>query len=368
MALKKTPLYNKIVAADPVMVPYAGYEMAVRFGNIKDEHNAVRNAAGLFDVSHMSEFRFKGEGALKAVNMLISNDLSKIADGDVQYNLMCNDKGGVVDDLLAYKISDNEILLVMNAACHDGDLAHILANFKSDNIQFTDETLQTGEIALQGPKAFEIFNSATDDEFKDLEYMKFTTGTIAGAKCLVSRTGYTGEDGYEIYFNNSDAEAIFDIIMTAGKPLGLQLIGLGARDTLRLEAKMPLYGNELDVDITPFEAKLGWAVDLDKDDFIGKSALLAQKETGIDKKLFGLKMIDKAIGRHGYDVVSIDNPQNIIGHVTSGAPGITLSYNIALAYLPAKGYKIGSEVGIDIRGKIKKAVIIKTPFYKRPSK
>ncbi|MBN2342945.1 MAG: glycine cleavage system aminomethyltransferase GcvT [Deltaproteobacteria bacterium] len=362
-ALLKTPLNEEIKNLGAKMVSYAGYEMPVRFGSIKEEHNAVRNAAGIFDVSHMTEFWLEGENALAAANYLVTNDLTAVSDGQMQYSLMCTEHGTVVDDLMVYRFSPTKILLVMNAACKAQDLAHIQANLNVE-VTFTDRSLDTAQVALQGPRAVQIMNDVTA-AFSSLASMHFTEGTIAGHACLVSRSGYTGEDGYEIYCANDSAVSVFSAIVEAGKPHGLQPVGLGARDTLRLEAKMPLYGNELSLSRTPLEARLKWAVALDKTDFLGKSALVAQQREGIGVKLVGFEMTEKAIPRHGYPVVGLAGEQVVVGEVTSGCPSPTLGTNIGLAYVPTSGFKVGTEIGIEIRGNIKRAKIVKTPFYKR---
>ena len=363
--LLKTPFNEALKKRGARMVSYAGYEMPVRFGSIVEEHNAVRNAAGLFDVSHMTEFWLEGPDALAAANYLVSNDLNAVSDGDMQYSVMCTKDGTAVDDLMVYRYATDKILLVMNAACKAQDIAHIQANLPAGNVTFIDRSLETAQLALQGPKAVSILEKITD-AYVGLPTMKFTEGNIAGVNCLVSRSGYTGEDGYEIYCANNDAAALFDAIMAAGEPEGLVPVGLGARDTLRLESKMPLYGNELSMSITPLEARLGWAVALDKSDFMGKAALMTQKAGGLSRKLVGFEMTEKAIPRHEYPVVSLTAGHESLGTVTSGCPAPTVGKNIGLAYVAKGSTKPGTEIGIEIRGKIKSAKIVKTPFYKRP--
>ncbi|MBN2717751.1 MAG: glycine cleavage system aminomethyltransferase GcvT [Deltaproteobacteria bacterium] len=365
--LLKTPLNDAIKRRGAKMVAYAGYEMPVRFGSIVEEHQAVRLAAGLFDVSHMTEFWLEGPDALKAANYLVSNDLNAVVDGDMQYSVMCTAEGTAVDDLMVYRYGADKILLVMNAACKAQDIAHIQANLPKLDVRFTDRSLETAQLALQGPKAVSILEKLTG-AFVSLPTMKFTEGDIAGVPSLVSRSGYTGEDGYEIYCDNAGALALFEALMSAGKAEGLSPVGLGARDTLRLESKMPLYGNELSMSITPLEARLGWAVALDKPDFLGKAALLAQKEAGLTRRLVGFEMTEKAIPRHGYPVVAPDDASVVWGEVTSGCPSPTTGKNIGLAYIDVAkvGTKPGTQIGIEIRGKIKSAKIVKTPFYKRP--
>ena len=363
--LLKTPLNDALKKRGARMVAYAGYEMPVRFGSIVEEHQAVRNAAGIFDVSHMTEFWLEGPDALNAANYLVSNDLNAVADGDMQYSVMCTEAGTAVDDLMVYRLAPDKILLVMNAACKAQDIEHIKAHLPDGNVTFTDRSLETAQLALQGPAAVDILQKITD-EFVSLPTMKFTEGRIAGVPCLVSRSGYTGEDGYELYCGNDGAETLFEAIMTAGEAHGLVPVGLGARDTLRLESKMPLYGNELSTDITPLEARLGWAVCLDKDDFLGKAALVTRKAAGLSRKLVGFEMTEKAIPRHGYPVVAAGDNGAVLGEVTSGCPSPTIGKNIGLAYVSKGNTKVGTVLGIEIRGKVKSAKIVKTPFYRRP--
>lgn len=364
--LRKTPLFEELKSRGGKMVPFAGYHMPVQFEGIKAEHQAVRLAAGLFDVSHMAEFWLEGPDALTYADHLVTNDIKGLEDGQVAYTPMCLESGGIVDDLLVYRFSTQKILLVVNAACHDKDLVHVKKN-AAFNLEVTDRSYDTAQIALQGPKAQEILKRVSDGRYEELGFFRFEEGTIAKCPCLVSRTGYTGEDGYEIYCNNENMVPIFRAIMEAGEPLGLKLIGLGARDTLRLEAKLCLYGNDIDETTTPLEAGLKWTVKMDKPNFIGKAALLAQKEAGLTRRLLGFEMLDRGIARHGYPIVpaGAEAGAEPIGTVASGGPSPTLQKNIGLAYFPKKGYKAGAEFGVVIRGKIAKAKIVKTPFYKR---
>jgi aminomethyltransferase len=280
---------------------------------------------------------------------------------------MCNNKGTIIDDLLIYRLSSTKFLLVVNAACRQKDLLHIKEHLKGD-VYLDDKSDETGQLALQGPLAKSILARCTIDDPANLKSFFFTETETAGKKVLISRTGYTGEDGFEIYCSPNDIVTIFDEIMKAGAKEGLVPVGLGARDTLRLESRLMLYGNDITEETTPLEAGLKWTVDFNKEQFMGKEALLKQRKTGITRKLMGFEMVDRAIGRHGYPAVAADSKPDAlpVGHVTSGAPSPTLGKNIGLCYLPKKYYKTGSVFGIVIRGKVKTAKVVKTPFYKRP--
>ncbi|MCP4604792.1 MAG: glycine cleavage system aminomethyltransferase GcvT [Proteobacteria bacterium] len=365
--LRLTPLFNELKQLGGKMVPFAGYEMPIQFAGIKAEHKAVRTAAGLFDVTHMGEIWIEGPNALNCVHRLVTNDILSLEDGRVAYTPMCLPTGGIIDDLLVYRFGADKILLVVNAANHDKDLAHIQENATGD-AEVTDRSYETGQLALQGPTAAEILERVTQESYIELPYFHFAQGTAAGRPCIVSRTGYTGEDGYEIYCHNEHLATVFQALMEAGEPLGLQPVGLGARDTLRLEARLCLYGNDIDETTTPLEAGLSWTVKLDAGDFIGRDALVKQKQEKTSRYLAGFEMIDRAIARHGYPVVIDDAPSDAepLGQVASGGPSLTLGKNIGLVYLPKKGYKTGATFGVVVRKKVARARVVKTPFYKRP--
>jgi aminomethyltransferase len=348
------------------MVPFAGYDMPVQFSGIKAEHQAVRTKAGLFDVGHMTEFWLEGKEALATAHRLVTNDILGLEDGQVAYSPMCLPSGGIVDDLLVYRYGPEKVLIVANAANHAKDFKYLQENV-SGQVTLVDRSSKTGQIALQGPKAAAILSGISSGAFDDLGYFHFAEGEVAGERCLVSRTGYTGEDGFEIYGTGEQIVRVFHALEKPGEPMGMQLIGLGARDTLRLEAKLCLYGNDIDETTTPLEAGLGWTVKFDAGDFIGREALVEQKKQGISRRLKGFEMIDRAIARHGYPVVpdGSDAQAEPMGDVTSGGPSPTLNKNIGLVYLPSKEYKVGAAFGVVVRGKVKKAQIIKTPFYKR---
>lgn len=364
--LRRTPLYEALKERGGKMVPFAGYEMPVQFAGIKAEHNAVRNQAGLFDVSHMCEIWLEGPDSLAYAHRLVTNDILGLDDGQVAYTPMCLPEGGIVDDLLVYRYGTDKILLVTNAANHDKDLKWVKDNAKGD-VKVTDRSYETGQIALQGPASAKILAKITDGMYADLGFFRFEEGLVAGKPCIVSRTGYTAEDGYELYTGNENMVAVYDALMEAGEPEGLQNIGLGARDTLRLEGKLSLYGNDIDETTTPLEALLGWTVKLDAGDFIGRDALVKQKEDGLKHRLVGFEMVDKGIARHGYPVIpdGAAADSEPISKVASGAPSITLGKNIGLVYLPKKGFKVGATFGVVIRNKVARAKVIKTPFYKK---
>jgi aminomethyltransferase len=365
--LRRTPLYEEHVTRGGRIVPFAGYEMPVRFKGIKAEHEAVRTKAGLFDVSHMAELWLDGPGALDYARWLVTNDLHALEDGQVLYAPMCLPSGSIVDALLVYRYSISKVLLVLNASNHDKDLAHVSANAAGRDVRVTDKSYETAQLALQGPLAVRILAQVSGERFASLGFFRFAEGEVAGRPCLVSRTGYTGEDGYEIYCDNRHAVHVFRALMEAGEPLGLQPIGLGALDTLRLEAKLCLYGNDIDETTTPLEAGLGWTVSFDSGDFNGRDALVRQKEEGTARRLVGFEMVGKGIARHGYKVVAAGAGPDAAGLclVASGAPSPTLGTNIGLAYLPRKGYKPGTAFCVVIRDKVIEAKVVKTPFYKR---
>ncbi|TCO61816.1 aminomethyltransferase [Caldanaerobacter subterraneus] len=361
--LKKTPLYEIYPKYNAKIIDFAGWAMPVQFESIISEHEAVRNAAGLFDVSHMGEIIVKGKDAFPFLQNLLTNDLSKLNDNQVLYTFMCNHNGGAIDDLLVYKYSNNYYLLVVNAANIEKDYKWMLNNAGIYKVEIENVSDKIAELAIQGPKAEEILQKLTDEDLSQIKFFYFKDKVkIAGVECLVSRTGYTGEDGFEIYMPNEHAVTLWEKILEAGKDYGLKPAGLGARDTLRFEAGLPLYGNELGEDITPLEAGLGFFVKFDKGNFIGKDALLKQKEQGLKRKLVGFEMIDNGIPRHGYEVHA-DNQK--IGYVTTGYFSPTLKKNIGLALIDSKYAQIGNQIEVIIRNKPLKAVIVDKNFYKK---
>lgn len=359
--MKNTALTNTHIALGAKMAPFAGYNMPVQYEGINAEHIAVRNGVGVFDVSHMGEFILKGEKALDLIQRVTSNDASKLTDGKAQYSCLPNKKGGIVDDLLIYRIDDKTYMLVVNAANIEKDWNWI-TDFNTEGVEMKNISNQTSLLAIQGPKAVEALQSLTPVDLSVMEYYTFKKGTFAGIdKVLISATGYTGSGGFEIYFENQYAEHIWNAIFKAGKHLDIKPIGLGARDTLRLEMGFCLYGNDIDDTTSPLEAGLGWITKFVKN-FTNSEALLAQKETGIIKKLVGFEMIERGIPRHNYKIVDKQGVE--IGRVTSGTQSPSLQKAIGMGYVEKYFAKEGTEIFIGIRNNKIKAQVVKFPFYK----
>lgn len=363
--LKRTPLFPLYGDHGAKTIDFGGWDLPVQFSSIKEEHEAVRTKAGLFDVSHMGEIDVKGTGSLPFLQKVMTNDIALLQDGDILYTAMCYENGGTVDDLLVYKRKDNDYLLVVNAANTDKDFEWLVKHVFGD-VAVTNISPEVAQLALQGPLAQEALQKLTTTDLNEIKYFKFKDDIdLKGIKALVSRTGYTGEDGFEIYCKESEAQKLWKMILEAGAELGVQPIGLGARDTLRFEARLALYGQELDADISPLEAGIGFAVKLNKEaDFIGKEALKKQKEEGgLSRKIVGIEMIERGIPRHGYKVYSGNEE---IGHITSGTQSPTLNKSIGLAIVKSEFTSNGTEVSIEVRpGKFAKAKVVATPFYKR---
>ena len=357
---KKTPLYESHIALGGRMVEFAGYCLPVQFTGVIPEHLAVRGGAGLFDVSHMGEVILEGPDAVNNLNFLLTNDFSRMSDGRVRYTLMCNESGGVIDDLLVYRFDLHKYMLVLNASNIQKDIEWIRGHL-TGGVVFADISDQTAEIALQGPASESILSKLTGANSLPEKYYTFNSCVnLSGCDCLVSRTGYTGEDGFEIYCKPEDARPLWDRLLAAGKESGLIPAGLGARDTLRLEAGMPLYGHEMNEEITPYEAGLGFAVKTEKEDFIGKQALL--EKSNPSRKRAGLKMISRGIAREGCGVFG--GGENI-GYVTSGTHLPSLGYACAMALINT-GYVVpGSRLTVDVRGKPVEAEVVSLPFYSR---
>lgn len=365
--MKKTPLNQAHISAGARMVDFGGWHMPVQYSGLSQEHQAVRTKAGLFDVSHMGEVTVEGERAEEFLNFLVTNNVSKLTDGQAQYSVMCYENGGVVDDLLVYKRAPGKYLLCINAGNTDKDWEWIEkqgARFKN-GLQLKNVSDEFCQIAIQGPLAEKITQELTDFDLKSIKYYHFAETLFLGQPAILSRTGYTGEDGFEIYAPASAAENIWNQLMEAGKPHGLLPAGLGARDTLRTEMKMPLYGHELDADTNPLEAGLGWVVKLDKPaDFLGKAALQKIKAEGTTKALVGLTTQDRGIPRQGYDVFTADGSEKL-GKITSGTQSPSLGAPIAIAFVK-KGYeKPGTKLSVQIRDRFFPAEVVPTPFYKR---
>jgi aminomethyltransferase len=362
--LKRTPLFEVYKEYGGKTIDFGGWELPVQFSSIKDEHEAVRTKAGLFDVSHMGEVEVKGPDSLQYLQKMLTNDISKLKNGGAQYTAMCYDNGGTVDDLLVYKLTDNHYLLVVNASNIEKDYKWLEDHLEGD-VLIDNLSEKMAQLAVQGPLAEQVLQKlAGDTNLADIGFFKFQQEVeINGKQALISRTGYTGEDGFEVYCDAADAVELWKAILDAGKEEGILPCGLGARDTLRFEATLALYGQELSADISPLEAGIGFAVKLNKEvDFIGKEALKQQKEQGVSRKLVGIEMIDRGIPRHGYPVFK---DEEHIGEVTTGTQSPTLKKNIGLILIKKEFAALESEVEVEIRGKRLKAKIVPTPFYKR---
>jgi len=360
--LRKTALNAVHRRMGAKMVNFGGWDMPVEYSGIIAEHTAVRTAAGLFDVSHMGEIEIRGPRALDLVQHVSCNNAAKLAIGQAHYSGLMTDRGTFVDDLLVHNISDTHYLLCVNASNQDKDFEHIVAN-NSCGAEVENSGHRYTQLALQGPKAVGILQRFTPVKLDDIKYYRFTFGPVNGVDCLIARTGYTGEDGFEIYFPPEHSEKMWNDLMEAGKPAGLIPCGLGARNTLRLEAGMCLYGHEIDDTITVWEANLAWICKMDKGEFLGRDPLQRQKSSELMRILVGFEMTDKLIARDGCPVSAGGDE---VGHVTSGSPAPFLKKNIGMAYVPPEHSAIGGELHIRIRGKQAAARIVTVPFYKRP--
>jgi len=359
--MKNTALTDKHVQLGAKMVPFAGYNMPVQYAGINVEHETVRKGVGVFDVSHMGEFILKGEKALDLIQRVSSNDASKLYDGKVQYSCLPNEDGGIVDDLLVYRIDEKTYMLVVNASNIEKDWNWI-SKFNTEGVEMKDISERTALLAIQGPKAADALQSLTDIDLGSMEYYTFKKGNFAGIdNVLLSATGYTGAGGFEIYVDNKDAEKLWNAVFEAGAAFGIKPIGLGARDTLRLEMGFCLYGNDIDDATSPLEAGLGWVTKFSKD-FTNSAALQQQKQDGTKRKLVGFEMIDRGIPRHDYEIVDADG--NTIGKVTSGTQSPSLQKAIGMGYVNNEFAKEGSEIFINIRDNKVKAKVVKPPFYK----
>ena len=362
MIIKSTSLTDTHIALGAKMVPSAGYIMPVSYEGINAEHETVRTKVGVFDVSHMGEFILKGEKALNLIQLVTSNDASKLVDGKIQYSCFPNDKGGIVDDLLVYRIDEKTYMLVVNASNIAKDWSW-LQKLNKEGVEMHDISEKTTLLAVQGPLAADALQSLTDINLKEMEYYTFRKGMFAGIdNVLISATGYTGAGGFEIYFDNEGADKIWKAIFEAGKAYGIKPVGLGARDTLRLEMGFCLYGNDIDESTSPIEAGLGWITKFTKE-FVNSAALKTQKENGVGQKLVGFEMIERGIPRKDYTVVDYEG--NEIGRVTSGTQSPSLQKAIGMAYIQTPFAGVNHEVYIRIRDKNLKAKVVKVPFYKK---
>ena len=359
--MKNTALTDKHIQLGAKMVPFAGYNMPVQYAGINVEHETVRKGVGVFDVSHMGEFILKGEKALDLIQRVTSNDASKLYDGKVQYSCLPNEDGGIVDDLLVYRIDEKTYMLVVNASNIEKDWNWI-SKFNTEGVEMKDISDRTALLAVQGPKVADALQSLTDIDLGSMEYYTFKKGTFAGIdNVLLSATGYTGAGGFEIYVDNKDAEKLWNAVFEAGAAFGIKPIGLGARDTLRLEMGFCLYGNDIDDATSPLEAGLGWVTKFSKN-FTNSEALQQQKQEGTKRKLVGFEMIDRGIPRHDYEIVDAD--ANTIGKVTSGTQSPSLQKAIGMGYVKNEFAKEGTEIFINIRDNKVKAQVVKPPFYK----
>jgi len=366
--LKRTPLFSEYEKYGAKTIDFGGWDLPVQFSGIKHEHEVTRTKAGLFDVSHMGEIVVKGPKSLSFLQKMTTNDVSKLTLNRAQYTFMCNENGGVIDDFLIYMLDDNYYLLVVNAANTEKDLQWLNDHnrYTNEELIISDVTKDYVQLALQGPKAETILQKLTDTNLKDIKFFRFRSDVRfhgLNTEAIVSRTGYTGEDGFEIYIDQSCGSKLWNALLENGKEEGLEPVGLGARDTLRFEANLPLYGQELSEDITPIEAGLNFFVKVDKGvSFIGEDVLKDQLEKGTTRKLVGIEMIDRGIPRTGYDVWHEDER---IGHVTSGTQAPTLKKNIGLALIKTAYAEEGTEIDVQVRKRKLKAKIIETPFLKK---
>ena len=359
--LKKTPLNEIHRASKAKMVDFGGWDMPVQYTGIIDEHQTVRNAVGLFDVSHMGEIEVTGPQALDLVNYVATNNAAKLKTGQAHYSGLLYEHGGFVDDILVHKVADDHYFICVNASNQDKDYEHIAAHNKFD-CKVENAGPRYAQIAIQGPKGPATLQKLTKTDLAPIKYYHFTDGEVSGTPARIARTGYTGEDGFEIYIAPAESPRIWNELLEAGKEFGIKPIGLGARNTLRLECKMALYGHEIDASINPYEADLAWIVKLDKGDFVGRAVLEKVKAEGVKRKLVGFEMTGRGIGRDGYEI-QVDGAQ--AGWVTSGGPAPTVNKNIGLCYLPVTMAEPGRTIQVMIRNQPVDAVTVPTPFYKR---
>jgi aminomethyltransferase len=362
--LRHTPLHDLHVALGARMVPFAGYEMPVQYTSIIEEHRTVRSAVGLFDLSHMGEVEVRGRRAMDFLGHAVVSDPSTLVDGQAQYSMLCHDDGGIIDDLIVYRLGAERFMVVCNASNRDAVIAHLNDLHMRDghDVELEDRSDDVALVAPQGPAAASVLSGLTDVDLDQLENYHAVQGTVAGVPAIVARTGYTGEDGFELFCDADRAREVWEAVSSAGAVAGLRPAGLGARDTLRLEAGMPLYGNELDRHTNPYEAALGRVVKLEKPDFVGREALEAVKEAGPARKLIGLQMVDNAIPRAGYEVLA-DGAH--VGRVTSGTLSPTLGTKIAMARVAAETAGVGNAFEVVVRDRPYRAEQVKLPFYRR---
>ncbi|MDE7411632.1 MAG: glycine cleavage system aminomethyltransferase GcvT [Paramuribaculum sp.] len=360
---KKTCLYDRHVAAGALISPFGGFEMPIQYSSITQEHEAVRNGCGVFDVSHMGEVSITGADAEKYVNHIFTNDVTGAPDGKIFYGMMLNEHGGTVDDLLVYKRGDNNFFLVINASNIDKDVDWIMSHAEGYDVEIVNLSDVLGELAVQGPRSEEVMQKVLGIDCAELTFYTFKESMLDGVHILVSRTGYTGEDGFEIYAVPEAIVGMWDALMESGE---VEPCGLGCRDTLRFEVGLPLYGDELGEDISPIEAGLGMFVKTEKPEFIGRDAVAAQKAEGTRRKLVGIELLDRAIPRHGYEVLDVDG--NVIGQITTGYRGISVDKSLAMALIDAPYFAMDTPVQVQIRRKRFPGVVIAKKFYKKSYK
>jgi aminomethyltransferase len=364
VAAKPTALTEVHRALGAKIVEFAGFLMPIQYQSIRSEHLRVRTTVGVFDVSHMGEFYVTGADREAFVDYISVNDVKSLNLGQVQYSCMCKPHAGIVDDLLVYRFPD-KIMLVVNGANVEKDWNWVVENQRG-NVQLRNASDDISLLAVQGRHAPAVIQKLTKTDLSKIKYYWFEEGEVAGAKAIISRTGYTGEDGFEIYHANADARRVWDALFDAGKEFDIEPIGLAARDSLRLEMKMCLYGHDIDETTHPLEAGLGWITKLNKGDFIGRPKLLEVKERGVRRKLVGLEVEGEGFPRHGYPILTSNGTSDVIGTVTSGTVSPVLNKGIAMGYVPTDLSSVGSEVRLDMRGRLMPAKVVKTPFYQRP--
>jgi glycine cleavage system T protein (aminomethyltransferase) len=362
-ALKRTPLHAAHVRRGARMIGFGGWDMPVQYAGIVAEHRTVRGAVGCFDVSHMGEFEFRGRDATRALQRLTTNDVAALAVGQVQYSLLCAEDGGIVDDLTLYRLADDHYLMTVNAANIEKDWAWVTGHLGQMTVDARDTSAETGLIAVQGPKAEGLVGRLADLDVAALGYYRVARGRVAGVPALVSRTGYTGEDGFELYLPAARTEGVWEALLSEGQREGVAPVGLGARDTLRLEMRYALYGHDIDPTTNPLEAGLGWVVKPAKGEFIGTAAIERVRGAGPRRRLVGFEMVDRAVARQGYRIL---REGVAVGAVTSGSYGPSVDRYIGLGYVPTALAAVGSELAVEVRGRGQAARVVTTPFY--PSK
>jgi glycine cleavage system T protein (aminomethyltransferase) len=357
--LKRTPLHAAHVRLGARMIPFGGWDMPVQYTGIVEEHRAVRRAVGCFDVSHMGEFEFRGPDAREALQRLTTNDVSTLGVGQVQYSLLCYEHGGIVDDLTLYRVSDDHYMMTVNASNIDKDWEWVSRHLDG-RVEAKNVSEETGLIAVQGPHAERLVGRLSDVDVSAIAYYHFRQGRVGGAPAIISRTGYTGEDGFELYLPAASTEAVWEGLLAEGKGEGATPIGLGARDTLRLEMKYALYGNDIDETTNPLDAGLGWVVKPAKGAFLGRDAIERVRAAGLTRRLIGFEMVERAVARHGYPIL---HDGTSIGVVTSGSYGPSVDKYIGIGYVPTALAPVGSAIAVEVRGRGQAARVVKTPFH-----